>query len=302
MLVSGISAPYLVLLAIHHTFVCVVCFAIKYFFSLLRSGHIQSKFKRRIMEKWSGKVAVVTGASAGIGEAIIQDFAKAGIHVVGLARRSEKVEEIAEKLGDTPGKIYAHKCDVSDLESVKEAFKWIEQRFGSINILINNAAILFNGTILDEREDAVEKLNSVMNTNFTGALHCTREGVRLMKKTDDHGLVVNVNSIAGNYVPFGFGVNVYAASKHALRAFSEVLRQELVIDQNKKIRVTNLSPGVVKTDMAVAAGMHTDKELIYKFLPHLTPENVSETVMFLLQVPYNVNISQMTVQPVGEKV
>lgn len=254
------------------------------------------------MEKWSGKLAVVTGASAGIGEAIVKDFAKAGINVVGLARRNEKIEEFAKKMGDTPGKIYALKCDVSDLQSVKDAFKWIEEKFGSINILVNNAAILFNGSILDEREFAAEKLNAVINTNFTGVVHCTREGVRLMKKSEDYGLVVNVNSVAGHIIPFGQGVNVYAPTKHALTAFSEVLRQELVVQKNEKIRVTNLSPGVVETDMAVAAGFVDSKEGIYAYLPHLKSEDVSEAVMFLLQVNYNVNISQLTIKPVLEKV
>lgn len=253
------------------------------------------------MEKWTGKIAVVTGASAGIGEAIVADFAKAGINVVGLARRSEKVEDIASRLGDTPGKIHARRCDVSDLESVKETFKWIEDKFGVVNIMVNNAAILYNGTILDEREDATEQLNAVINTNFTGVVHTTREAVRLMKKSDDHGLVVNINSIAGNYVPFGSGVNLYAPTKHALRAFTEVLRQELIVGKNQKIRVTNLSPGVVKTDMAIAAGMVPNNDF-YDYMAHLSAENVSQTVKFLLELPYNVNISQMTVQPVGEKV
>lgn len=253
------------------------------------------------MEKWQGKVAVVTGASAGIGEAIVKDLARAGIHVVGLARRSERVEEIAKSLGETPGKVYAQKCDVSDLESVREAFKWIEQTFGSIAILINNAAILFSGTILQEHDDVALQLNAVINTNFTGAVHCSREAIRLINKSNDYGLVVNVNSIAGNYVPFGLGVNVYASTKHALRAFSETLRQELIVSGNKLIRVSNLSPGAVKTEMALAAGMVTDIDQIYKHLPHLSAENVSQSVMFLLQTPYNVNISQLTIQPVGEK-
>ena len=257
----------------------------------------------RTMEKWQGKVAVVTGASAGVGEAIVKDFAKNGVHVVGLARRSEKIEEYAKILGDTTGKIYAYKCDVSDHESIKEAFKWIEQKFGSINILVNNAAILFNGSITNEGEgDITEQLNSVINTNFTGAVHCTRAAIRLIKKSDDYGLVVNINSVAGNYVPFMCGVNLYAPTKHALRAFTEVVRQELVAAQNEKIRVTNLSPGSVKTDMAIAAGMASDKEALYKHLKHLQSEDVSQSVMFLLQIPYNVNITQLTIQPVGEKV
>lgn len=254
------------------------------------------------MDKWRGKVAVVTGASAGIGEAIVKDFAKAGVHVVGLARRSDKVEELARTLGDTPGKIYAQKCDVSDLESVNAAFKWIEQEFGSIAILVNNAAILYNGKILDRRDDASDQLNAVVNTNFMGAVHCSREAIRLISKSNDYGLIINVNSIAGNYIPFGHSVNLYAPSKHALKAFSEALRQELIVSNNNKIRVTNLSPGVVKTDMAVAAGMVTDRDHVYDHLPHLSAENVSQSVMFLLETPYNVNISQLTIQPVGEKV
>lgn len=253
------------------------------------------------MDKWIGKIAVVTGCSAGIGKAIVKDLAKAGVHVVGLARRNEKIEEFAKELGETSGKIYARKCDVSDMQSIKETFQWIEQQFGSISILVNNAAILYNGNILDPGDDAMEQLNSVINTNFTGAVQCSREAIRLIEKSCDYGLVININSIAGNYVPFGMGSNVYAASKHALRAFTEVLRHELVTKKNNKIRVSNLSPGVVETEMAVAAGMVSDASLIYKHLPHLSSENVSESVMFLLQVPHNVNITQLTIQPVGEK-
>lgn len=241
----------------------------------------------------------VTGT--GIGKAIVKDLATAGIHVVGLARRNEKIEAYVKELGETPGKVYARKCDVSDPESVNGTFQWIEQQFGSISILVNNAAILYNGNILDPGHDAMEQLTSVINTNFTGAVQCSREAIRLIEKSCDYGLVVNINSIAGNYVPFQMGSNVYAASKHALRAFTEVLRHELVAKKNSKIRVSNVSPGVVETEMAVAAGLVSDASQIYKHLPHLSSENVSETVMFLLQVPHNVNITQLTVQPVGEK-
>ena len=93
------------------------------------------------MEKWEGKLAVVTGASSGIGAAILKDLAIAGINVVGLARRVEKVQEIINELGKVPGKVYAHKCDVSDEESVKSAFKWIEDKFGCFQILVNNAGV-----------------------------------------------------------------------------------------------------------------------------------------------------------------
>lgn len=263
---------------------------------------IRISYRFYTMDKWIGKIAVVTGASAGIGSAIVQDLAKAGIHVVGLARRDEKIEELAQKLGETPGKIYARKCDVSDMESVNAAFQWIEEKFGSINIVINNAGILYNGNILDTGENVMEQLSVVMNTNFTGAVQCSREGVRLMEKSSDYGLVININSVCGNYVPFGLGLNVYSSAKHALRAFTDTLRHELVTKGSSKIRVSNVSPGVVETEIMVTAGMVSDASQVYDNIPNLSPENISEAVMFLMQLPHDVNITQLTIQPVGDKI
>lgn len=94
------------------------------------------------MDKWRNKTAVVTGASAGIGKAILESLVKAGVNVVGLARRSERIEALAKDLERFPGKVYACKCDVSDIESIKSAFKWIEENVGLINILVNNAGIV----------------------------------------------------------------------------------------------------------------------------------------------------------------
>lgn len=253
------------------------------------------------MEKWIGKIAVVTGASAGIGEAIVSDLAKAGVHVVGLARRNEKVEAFAKKLGDTPGKIHAHQCDVSDLKSVKEAFKWIEQKFGSIHILVNNAGTAHKMQILDEN-DVTDKLNEVIATNFTGLVHCTREAVRLIKKSDDYGMVINIGSVVGHSVPFRpNSLNIYAPTKYAVTAVSEVLRQELIIQDNMKIRVSNVSPGGVQTEMSTPANVvNADEFFADKAI--LKAANVSQTVLFLLETPYSVNITQLTVKPVGEKI
>jgi NADP-dependent 3-hydroxy acid dehydrogenase YdfG len=93
-----------------------------------------SEFALRMTDKWIGKTAVVTGASAGIGAAIFKEFARSGINVIGLARRLERVEKIVEELGATKGKAFAHKCDVSDPKSVTETFKWIEEKFGVVHI------------------------------------------------------------------------------------------------------------------------------------------------------------------------
>ena len=254
------------------------------------------------MEKWVGKIAVVTGASAGIGEAIAKDLARNGINVVGLARRSEKIEEFAASLSDAPGQVYAKKCDVSDSKSIDEAFEWIEEKFGFIHILINNAAILYNGKILDEGRNATEKLNAVIDTNLTGLIHCTRTAYRLIQKSDDYGMIVNMNSVLGHIVPFSNDprLNVYVPTKFALTAVSEILRQELIAQNNEKVRVTNLSPGSVKTDIVVVGGLTESRDEFFDHYPYLTPENISQWILLLLETPYNVNITQLTIKPVGE--
>lgn len=192
------------------------------------------------MEKWVGKIAVVTGASAGIGAAIVSDFAKFGIHVIGLARRVEKIEDLIKSLGPTIGKIHAYKCDVSDQESIKAAFKWIEEKFGNTHILVNNAGVVKNVGILDAGDEAGNKLNEIISINFTGLIHCSREGFQLIKKSNNYGFIININSIAGQSVTFidGMKFNVYPATKHAVRATLEVLRQELISMKNNTIRVS----------------------------------------------------------------
>lgn len=251
------------------------------------------------MEKWIGKIAVVTGASAGIGASLVKELANAGLVVIGLARRTEMIEEIAKNLNQNSGKLYAHKCDVSDLESVKEAFKWIEGKFGSISILINNAGVCYKMQILDEA-DVTDKINSVINTNFTGLVHCAREGCRLIKKSDDYGMIININSVAGHSLPYReSSLNIYSPTKFAVTAVSEVLRQELIIQNNKKIRISNLSPGAVRTEMSTPPNVNADE--FFAKLNVLNAEDISQSVKFLLQTPFTVNISQLTIKPVGEK-
>lgn len=247
------------------------------------------------MEKWNGKIAVVVGASSGIGESVLKVLAERGLIVIGLARRSERIKTAKNC------KIFARKCDASDLKSIKETFKWIEETFGHINVLINNAAILHKMSIFDESEEATEKLNAVIDTNFTGAVHLIREGVRLMKKSDDYGLIVNVNSIAGHSVYAGLHIsNLYSPTKHAMTALSEIVRQELIVSGNEKIRVSNLSPGVVKTNIMVA-GKAFNSKADYDNIPHLEAEDIAQGVIYLLETPYNVNVTQLTIKPVGER-
>jgi len=252
------------------------------------------------MDKWVGKIAVVTGASSGIGAAIVKDLAQHGLIVIGLARRSEKVDEIAEEMKNSPGKIYSHKCDVSDLNSVKETFKWIEEKFQKIHILINNAGVSFYEEILDPSDERTEQLNEVININFTGLVHTTRVAFRLMKAADDNGIIINVGSIYDNMIKFPNTSSIYPATKYAVRSLTEIIRQELIVADNDKIRVANVSPGIVRTNIGHAAG-RKDADTFYDTRPCLEPEHISEGVIYMLSTPFNVNVTQITIKPVGER-
>lgn len=172
----------------------------------------------------------------------MKDFAKNGITVIGLARRPEKVEELANELGETPGNIHAYKCDVSDRQSLKEAFDWIEDKFTFVHILVNNAGVGRNTSILLSDLEGADELDRVIRTNFNGLVHATRHAFQLMNKSNDFGMIVNINSVAGHSTPFPRDgksvVNVYNGTKYAVTATTEILRQELVCMKNDKVRIS----------------------------------------------------------------
>ncbi|XP_070505486.1 farnesol dehydrogenase-like [Chironomus tepperi] len=252
------------------------------------------------MYKWAGKIAVVTGASSGIGAAIAKDLAQNGVTVIGLARRAEKVDEIAAEVSSAPGKIHSSKCDIGDINSIKGSFKWIEEKFGKVNILVNNAGLGYFGELFDMSEEQTRKINQTIDVNFTGLVHTTREAFKLMKATDDYGMIINVSSILDTVIPFPSKSLVYPATKHAVRALTEIIRQELILGKTDKIKVSNLSPGVVETNIVEAAGLE-NADQFYKSVACLQPKDISEGVLYLLSTPHNVNVTQLTIKPVGEK-
>lgn len=191
------------------------------------------------MERWLNKIAVVTGASAGIGVATCKALVENGMIVVGLARRVEKIEaEVRPHLSESKKEnFYSHKCDVSDEQSVKEAFAWIEKKFGGVDVLVNNAGIFKNFPLMSENNS--EDIKNTVNTNVLGVVWCTREAFRNMKERDVFGHIVNINSVVGHMVPNvpGFHLNIYPPTKHAVTALTEIMRQEFM-ENNTKVKVT----------------------------------------------------------------
>lgn len=190
------------------------------------------------MDRWTNKIAVVTGASSGIGAAIALDLALAGMKVIGLARRQERVDELNVNIpAECSGSIHSFKCDVSIESEILAAFAWITKEFGGIDVLVNNAGIARQGRLVTIQTDL---LREVIDTNLMAAVYCVREAFASMQNRGADGHIILINSVLGHKVPFSptlSKLNAYAPTKYALTAMTEVLRQELLAEQTK-IKVT----------------------------------------------------------------
>ncbi|KAF2897566.1 hypothetical protein ILUMI_08609 [Ignelater luminosus] len=251
------------------------------------------------MNRWKGKVVVVTGASAGIGAAITEALVVSGLKVVGLARRKERVEALAKHLENEPGRLYAVKTDISNEEEVIGAFEWIKNNLGAISILINNAGII-RGTNLIDGDTKMWK--ETLDTNVLGLCVATREAIRSMKDNNIDGHIIHINSIAGHMVPPLPYFNVYPASKHAVTALTETLRQELNTFKSK-IKITSISPGATESEISQASGaavVSDVDEYIKSKQCMLKSEDVTDAVLYVLSTPSHVQIHELIMKPVGE--
>ncbi|KAL9700627.1 hypothetical protein quinque_004068 [Culex quinquefasciatus] len=245
------------------------------------------------MDRWTGKVAVVTGASSGIGAAIAKSLAKAGMVVVGLARRVERVESLRDDLKDeaTRKRLHAVKCDVSKEEDILKAFSWVEEKFGGVDVLVNNAGIARKTSLVAPGNTAM--LREVIDTNVMGLVMCTREAFQSMKKRSVDGHIVHINSIAGHNVPNFPGLNIYSASKFAVTALTETMRREFSAE-GTKIKVTSISPGAVDTEII------TDEMKELGKFPMLESQDIADAVMYAVGTPPRVQVHELTIKPVGE--
>ncbi|XP_049771849.1 dehydrogenase/reductase SDR family member 11-like [Schistocerca cancellata] len=183
------------------------------------------------MERYAGRVALVTGANSGIGAATARALLRRGLQVVGLDRRIDRVQ--APELKDAPGTLYPLQCDVSCEENVLRAFKWIRENLGGVDVLINSAGVCRENL---PTTGQTAEWRHTLDVNVLGLSVCTREAVQsMLDRGVDDGFVIHICSIAGHIMPFDPLCSMYHASKHAVRALLEGLRKDLVVS-NSKIR------------------------------------------------------------------
>ncbi|WP_116125391.1 SDR family oxidoreductase [Lewinella sp. IMCC34183] len=240
----------------------------------------------------SGKTAIITGASSGIGEATAKKLAADGAYVVLAARRTERLEELKSDIEKAGGKALVVETDVTDRDAVKNLVKQAKSNFGPVDILVNNAGLM---PLSYMKNLHVDEWMTMVDVNLKGVLLCLAEVLPDMTERKS-GHIINISSVAGREVMAGSAV--YSATKFAVRALSDGLRQELAPKHN--IRVTCIEPGAVETELTETI---TDKELMedlkgfFDNIEMLDSEDIANAIHYTITQPDGVHINELQVRP-----
>ncbi|MEM6610849.1 MAG: SDR family oxidoreductase [Cyanobacteria bacterium P01_C01_bin.72] len=237
-----------------------------------------------------GQIAVITGASSGIGASCAKMFAKEGAALILAARRRDKLEAIATEIKQTyQVKVCVLEMDVSDRQSVENSFASLDETWSKVDILVNNAGLSRGLDKLQSGE--IRNWEEMIDTNLKGLLYVTRSLLPSMVERNQ-GHVINIGSIAGHEsYPGG---NVYCATKAAVRSLSTGIKMDLL---GTPIRVSSVDPGTVETDFSnVRFRGDTERaKKVYQNMNPLTPDDIAEVVVFCATRPANVNMSEVLV-------
>lgn len=260
----------------------------------------------------TGKTAVVTGASSGIGRAIAEKLGGAGAHVYLAGRTAAAMDESKKRIESAGGHATPVVCDVRDAAQVQALVDRAAEETGRLDIMVNNAGVSHPSPILDGEPS---EWRDMFETNVIALLAGCQAAVRAMRKTGSQGHVVNISSVAATRPDSG----VYGATKHAVNAISRTLRNEL---ENDAIRVVTIMPGAIATNFARnfdpavitpfvrAAGVDVEvkrgerlPDAVFERMPEMmrqtlgSPEDVANAVLFAVTQPIDVNIAEIVVRP-----
>ncbi|TBZ79709.1 SDR family oxidoreductase [Rhizobium leguminosarum bv. viciae] len=247
------------------------------------------------MTNINGKIALVTGASSGIGAATALKLAEAGAKVGIAARRTDKLEGLQKEIASGGGEALVIEMDVVDPASVEASVKKLVGAYGSIDILVNNAGLM---PLSDVDQFKVDEWHRMVDVNVKGLLNTT--AAVLPQMINQHsGHIFNMSSIAGRRV--FKGLSVYCATKHAVAAFSDGLRME--VGQKHNIRVTCIQPGAVATELydhITEPGYIKQMDDLAKQMTFLQGADIGDTIVFAAQAPAHVNVAELFVLPVEQ--
>ncbi|HVK62719.1 MAG TPA: SDR family NAD(P)-dependent oxidoreductase [Bdellovibrionales bacterium] len=245
------------------------------------------------MTQLKGKRVLITGATAGIGEACAIQFARQGCNLVITGRRTERLKELSKKLSSEFGvRVDTLAFDVSNRAETEKALSSID--LSDIAVLVNNAG-LARGTESMQKAN-IDDWEVMVDTNIKGLLYVTRTLIpKMLQKNEGH--IVNIGSVAGRWVYPGGGV--YCATKFAVRALSEGLRFDLL---GTPIRITNIEPGMVETDFSKTRfdGDTEKAAAVYKGMNPLKANDIAETALWCVMRPAHVNIQELVIFPTDQ--
>ncbi len=247
----------------------------------------------------SGTVALVTGASSGIGEATAVALSEEGATVALVARRRDRLEALAERLGG-PGRALVIEADVTDLEQAERAVATTVAELGRLDTLVNNAGVMLLGPIVDA---PVEEWQRMVHLNVLGLLYCTHAGLPHLLAAAEQGPrevadVVNISSTAGRIARLNSGV--YNATKFAVGAFSESLRQEVTA---RHVRVTIIEPGATATELP----FHNRPEILegmsqtFGGVEVMHAEDIANSIRYAVTQPRRVAVNEILVRPTEQE-
>lgn len=238
-------------------------------------------------------VAAITGASSGIGTAIATQLAADGYNLALCARREQRLAQLASILSSQHGiEVLTQTVDLRDETQILDWFGAIATRFNRLDVLVNNAGLGHKESL---SSGSTEKWRETLDVNVIALCICTREAIKLMRKLgNDGGHIVHISSMSGHRVP---GSGMYSASKFAVRALTEGLRQELRADQSA-IRISSISPGFVETEFAEKySGSPEAAQQVYSQFPVLQPKDIANGVGYILNQPDYVQVHDLLLRP-----
>lgn len=248
------------------------------------------------MEKrLAGKVAVVTGASSGIGEAIALALSAEGAHIVASARRMDRLDQLKRNIELKGGDCFNVEADVQDEAQSKNLIAKAEEKFRRVDILVNNAGVMLLSPII---EADPEDWRRMINTNVLGLMYCTQAVLPGMTSRRS-GHIVQISSVAARTARPNIGG--YNASKWAVNGFSEALRQEVFKDE---IRVTVIEPGVVRTELRehiTNARVKKEHEEWASSMTQLEADDIAAAVVYAVTAPPRANINEILIRPTEQQ-
>ena len=242
-----------------------------------------------------GKVALVTGASSGIGEATAIALAEAGAAVAIGARRKDRLDALATKLRDGGARVLQLDLDVTDEQACTAAVARTREELGGLDVLVNNAGVMLLGTIVGADP---EDWRRMIDTNVLGVLYMTHAAIEGMVEQGS-GDVVNMSSVAGRTARKGAGV--YNASKWAVNAFSESLRQEVT---GRGVRISLVEPGAVATELTDHITQPEAKRVSQEMaagMTRLQAEDIARAVLYVVSQPQHVAVNEVLVRPTDQE-